>query len=249
LVAKSCGVFQINPKYDKETKEVLLNKGRYKYGVIENLTLYFYVDRVMSLRSGKLIEIAYDKPYRFRNRDQDQLQVVKETIEGRTICLYETNELPNFIAIIGNREMVNRVRMIVGNILSERLEKSVRPFVPINFTLSEREKEILQTGAFTNIRELSIHEIRDPYVKKAILKGFQLEMSPEYNKYVRDAIRGGIIRYFTVSFRSKVLFISSDGHIYTREAGEKDSEFADLIYDVLRTLRKVDAIKYQALLI
>ena len=249
MVAKSCGIFQINPKLDHEVKSVLLNKGSYRYGTIDNLALFFYVDRIMNTRLGKLIEVAFDKPYRFYNRDQNELQVVKETIEGKNICLYETGDLPNFIAIIGKREVVNRIKMAIRNILCLRLDETVRPLIPISFTLSEKEKEILQTGIFTNIRELSIHGIRDPYVKKAILKGFELERSPEYDKYVRDESRSGMIRFFTVYFRGKVLFISSDGHIYTREAGERDYDFAELAYEVVKKLKDVGAIQYQTFIL
>ncbi|MEM2169955.1 MAG: hypothetical protein QXO15_08605 [Nitrososphaerota archaeon] len=93
---------------------------------------------------------------------------------------------------------------------------------------------------FSNIREISVKEIKDIYVHAASLRGILLELSEEYQKYVRDAEISGRINYFGVTIEERVMMLSSDGKIWTRQ-GKSEVE-PETVRFILKVLNESNAI-------
>ena len=245
MVFWTCHVFKISPKFDNFVKEVMMQEAKHNYEKIDNKQLFFYVDWVQQARGMKLIKIHVDKPLRIYNREEGYVSV-KQTISV-DVCLYEEPaEISNFLAVFGSTENMRCFAYALRIIVSEKVRQSgkypelimVRPLIPIRFRLKGREREL--SKYFSNIRELSVKNIKDIYVHRASLRGFSLEESDEYKRYIRDEEISGEINYFGISFRGRVMMLSSEGKIWTRQ-GKRELE-PDVVEEILKILHECDAM-------
>jgi len=247
LVFWTCRVFKINPKFDNLVKDVILRTGSYLYGKIEDKNLFLYIDRIQETFDewAKLIEIYIDNPRRVYNREEGFV-TIKETVPFN-ICLFEKSSISNFLAVFGSSYNIPVLTYALKVIISERGRSSGQipdslivfsPLFRLNFKLKGKENELGKY--FSNIREISVKEIRDIYVHAASLKGLLLELSAEYQKYVRDAEISGRINYFGVSIEGRVIMLSSEGKIWTRQG--KNNVEPEIVKMVLEVLDKCGAI-------
>jgi len=245
MVFWTCHVFKISPKFDNFVKEVMMQEAKHNYEKIDNKQLFFYVDWVQQARGMKLIKIHVDKPLQIYNREEGYVSV-KQTISV-DVCLYEEPaEISNFLAVFGSTENMKCFAYALRVIVSEKVRQSgkypelvmVRPLIPIRFRLKGREREL--SKYFSNIRELSVKNIKDIYVHGASLRGFSLEESDEYKRYIRDEEISGEINYFGISFRGRVMMLSSEGKIWTRQ-GKSELE-PDVVEEILKILYECDAM-------
>ena len=245
MVFWTCHVFKISPKFDNFVKEVMMQEAKCDYEKIDDKQLFFYVDGVQQAHGMKIIKIHVDKPLQVFNREEGYVSV-KETISVNA-CLYEEPaEISNFLAVFGSRENMKWFAYALRVIVSEKVRQSgkypelimVRPLIPIRFRLKGREREL--SKYFSNIRELSVKNIKDIYVHGASLRGYTLEESDEYKRYIKDEEISGEINYFGMSFRGRVIMLSSEGKIWTRQ-GKRELE-PDVVEKILKILYECDAM-------
>jgi hypothetical protein len=241
LVFWTCRIFKINPKFDIIVKDVILKKGSYNYGRVENKDLYLYIDRIQETfgKWAKLIEIYIDVPRRIFNREEGYV-TIKETVPFN-VCLFETFDVSNFLAVFGSSYNLPVLTYALKVIISEKgrsegqIPESLIIFSPlfkVIFKLKGKESEL--SKYFSNIREISVKGIKDIYVHAANLRGLSLELSEEYQKYVRDAELSGKINYFGVTVEGRVIMLSSEGKIWTRQGKNNiEPEIVKMILEVL----------------
>jgi len=247
LVFWTCRVFKINPKFDSIVKDVVLKTGSYQYGKVEDKNLFLYIDRIQETFGGwaKLIETYVDSPRRIYNREENFV-TIKETVPFN-ICLFEKSSVSNFLAIFGSSYNIPVLTYALKVIISEKGRSKGQipdslimfsPLLKLNFRLKGKENEL--SKYFSNIREISVKEIKDMYVHAASLKGLLLELSEEYQKYVRDTEISGKINYFGVNVEGRVMMLSSEGKIWTRQG--KNNVEPEIVKMILEVLDKCDAI-------
>ncbi|MGC9086963.1 MAG: hypothetical protein ACP5IT_12295 [Thermoproteota archaeon] len=244
MVFWTCYVFKVNPKIDNFVKDIIASKGEYAYDKIDEKTLYFYIDNIQTMQHGKIIKVGVDKPFQVSNREEGKV-LVKETV-SLTVCFYdEINGISNILAVFGSGENVSSFKYAMRMIVSERVKESkqfpnlvvVPPILPIGFRLKGKEKEL--SKYFSNIRELSAKNIKDLYVHRASIGGSFLEQSSEYQKYVRASDVSGDISYLGVTFKDRVIMLSSEGKIWTRQ-GKEEVEFST-VEEILKILQTCGA--------
>jgi len=243
----TCRVFKVNPKYDDLVKSVILKVGSYKYGRVDSKNLFLYIDKIQDTFDewAKMIDVCVDCPRTVSNREEGSI-TIKETVPFK-VCLFEKEDLSNFLAVFGSSYKVPVLTYALKVIISEkgrqegRLPSSVIMFSPLlklTFKLKGKENEL--NKYFSNIREISVKEIKDIYVHAASLRGILLELSEEYQKYVRDAEISGRINYFGVTIEERVMMLSSDGKIWTRQ-GKSEVE-PETVRFILKVLNESNAI-------
>jgi hypothetical protein len=245
MVFWTCHIFKVNPQFDNFVKDVMTHKGEYIYDNIDNKNLYFYIDGFQITSYGKIIDVNVDKPIRIFNREEGTI-LAKETI-SLDVCLYENPpELSNFLAVFSSAESIRWFAYAIRLIISEKVRESrqfpnmimVRPLLPVRFKLKGKEKEL--SKYFSNVRELSVRNIKDMYVHRANIGGVFLEQSGEYQKYVRSMDVSGDVNYFGVTFRDRVIMLSSEGKIWTRQG--KDEVELNVVEGILKILLNCDAL-------
>ncbi|RLI51045.1 MAG: hypothetical protein DRP09_19570 [Candidatus Thorarchaeota archaeon] len=245
MVFWTCHVFKITPKFDNFVKEVMTKKADHIYEKIDDKQLFFYIEGVTQAYGMKLMKFYVDKPLRIYNREEGYVPV-KQTVSV-DVCLYEEPaEISNFLAVFGSTENMRCFAYALRVIVSKKVRQSgeypdlimVRPLIPIRFRLKGREREL--SKHFSNIRELSVKNIKDVYVHGASLRGFLLEESDEYKRYIRDEEISGELNYFGVGFKGRVIMLSSEGKIWTRQ-GRRELE-PDVVKEILKILNNCDAM-------
>jgi len=223
----------------------MTHKGEYIYDKIDNKNLYFYIERPQITSYGKIIDVYVDRPIQIFNREEGRV-IVKETI-SLNVCLYEKpEEISNFLAIFSPAESIRYFVHAIQFLVSEKVRESeqfpnlimVRPILPVRFKLKGKEKEL--SKYFSNIRELSVRNIKDMYVHRANIGGIFLEQSGEYQKYVRSIEVSGDVNYFGVTFRDRVIMLSSEGKIWTRQG--KNKVELNVVESILKILLNCNAL-------
>jgi hypothetical protein len=74
-----------------------------------------------------------------------------------------------------------------------------------------------------------------------MLTGSYMEASPEYRKYVQDPLSSGEITYIGVPIHEKLVFITQNGGVYSRNAFSQDEQQSE-VFNILKTLAGIDAI-------
>jgi len=244
----TCYIFKINPKFDNFVKDIIARKGEYLYDKVDDKNLYFYIDSIQTTSYGKEIKVYVDKPIQISNREEGQI-LVKETVE-LNVCLYEKpDELSNFLAVFSSTENTRHFGYAMRLLVSKKVQESgqfpnlvvVRPMLPVMFRLSGKEKEL--SKYFSNTKELSVKNIKDMYIHRASLKGNYLEQSSEYQKYVRDMQISGDINYYGITFRDRVIMLSSEGKIWTRQ-GKNEIE-PNVVEEILKILQSCNAVIFE----
>lgn len=245
MVFWTCHIFKVNPQFDNFVKDIMTHKGEYVYDKIDSKNLYFYIDGFQATLYGKIIKIYVDKPIQIFNREEGNV-LVKETT-SLNVCLYEKpTEISNFLAVFSSAENIRWFGYAIRMLVSEKVRKSgqfpnlimVRSILPVRFRLKGKEKEL--SKYFSNIRELSVRNIKDIYVHRASLGGSFLEQSGEYQKYIRDVEVSGDINYFGITLRDRVIMLSSEGKIWTRQ-GKSEVE-PNVVEEILKILLNCNAI-------
>ena len=245
MVFWTCYIFKVNSQFNNFVKDIMTRKGEYIYDKIDNKNLYFYIDGFQITSYGKIVDVHVDKPIRIFNREEGMV-IVKETTSLK-VCLYEKpEEISNFLAIFSSAENIRYFVYAIRLLVSEKVRESgqfpnlimVRPILPVRFKLKGKEKEL--SKYFSNIRELSVRNIKDMYVHRANIGGVFLEQSGEYQKYVRSIEVSGDVNYFGVTFRDRVIMLSSEGKIWTRQ-GKNEVEL-NVVESILKILLDCNAL-------
>jgi hypothetical protein len=222
-----------------------MRNGKYFYYKVDDKNLYLYIDNIQTTSYGKEIKVCVDKPIQISNREEGQV-LVKETVE-LNVCLYEKpDELSNFLAVFSSTENARHFGYVMRLLVSKKVQESgqfpnlvvVQPMLPVRFRLSGKEKEL--SKYFSNVKELSVKNIKDIYIHHASLRGNYLEQSSEYQKYVRDMQISGDINYYGITFRDRVIMLSSEGKMWTRQ-GKSEVE-PDAIEEILKILQNCNAV-------
>jgi len=246
MVFWTCHIFKISPRFDRYTKDVLLSGGKYIYDQANNKRFFLYNDSLQKSFGGlKIIKFCVDKPLWIFNREEG-INLVKETV-SIDACLYEEPvDISNFLAVFCSADNIKHFIRALEEVVSEKVRQSgeypevmrAHPLMPVRFRLKGRETELRRY--FSNVRELSVRGIKDIYVHGARLRGFSLEESDEYRRYVRDEEISGEVNYFGMNFRDRVMMLSSEGKIWTRQ-GKKEIE-PNIVAEILKILHKCDAL-------
>jgi len=207
---------------------------------IKGHKLTFYIRSRHQNGYGQLIEIEVDDLLRLYNRERGTYHA-KITFD-MTLQIFQREPVNNFIAVFGNSQRVRIFRIQFTEVFRREKRTPELPLVSIRFLLRERESCL--RNEFPDMREISVSNIRDMYVRGAVIRGSLLEESPEYSKYILDEEIGGIIRHFGITvrdIRERVIILTSDGRIYTRMG--RESVEVDTVYMILDKLKRCDAIR------
>jgi len=217
----------------------------YVYRKLEDNTLTFYIKSRQQNEYGQLIEIDMDDLLELYNRERGTYYA-KITF-SIALQIFEKEPVTDFVAIFGNRQRVHGFRAQFTEVFWREKHTSEFPMFNVRFLLREREGCL--RSEFPDMREISVDNVRDIYVRRAVIKGSFLEQSPEYSKYILSEEIGGTVRHFGISVRDflkeRVIILSSDGTIYTR-MGRASIEI-DTVYMVLCKLEKCDALRISTL--
>jgi len=118
--------------------------------------------------------------------------------------------------------------------------KGEMPLQSVGFKLAERSDALLQI--FPNMRKMKVDGIQGSQIDTAILSGYMLEESPEFQKWVKSADYSGQVSYFGVSVGDETVVLSNFGNMYSRQGREPRP--ANTVLQVLRGLISTDALVY-----
>jgi hypothetical protein len=238
----SCKIFQVNPDYQLEVEKLLMNVGEeYVYEEAEgNEKLTLYIESLHSNAQGNLVEIQLDRlspPLYARGMPPRRVRVTAKLAAQ----LFAISGWPRLVGIFGQGENIALLRRAFTIIYRNRTNTRGSPFFSVGFKLQEREEELIHR--FPNMKKLRVERIQDIYVRDAVLKGDSLEESPEYQSWVLDKDRGGVIRYFGVSVMDETVILSTDGSMYSRQGKEKRP--VRTVYQILSALLECHALVYK----
>jgi len=114
------------------------------------------------------------------------------------------------------------------------------PLQSVGFKLAERSDALLQV--FPNMRKMKVDGIQGSQIDTAILSGYMLEESPEFQKWVKSADYSGQVSYFGISVGDETVVLSNLGNMYSRQGREPRP--TSTVLQVLRGLISTDAVVY-----
>ena len=256
-----CKLYKLNPSVDSEIKKILLTKKEsHKYQIEKMLDyedeLYFYVHEVHRKEGfASIILFYYDDFTKIQRYDKEEGRIKEEKIkitQGPVrAVLFEKYPLDNYLGILSNKYVAERVQSFLRGILKlQNVEISRRyfyPLIPILVKIAEKKSDIMEIDDFEEVKEILVEQIRDYYVDWAWIKGSMLDQSDEYRRYVEDELTSGKLRLLTIVYKGRTYYLYRDGRIFTKQADTSSlgSLFSEVVYlyEIAQNLIKVGAIE------
>jgi len=238
-------MFQINLKCQPFAENLLTVSGsEYVYDLWEKSDgtkeeLRLYIDSVLHSKLGTTIEIQLDKespPFYVRGEEPQRFRITARM--GAHI--FKIQGWPLLIGIFGQYDNALDFRMAIKKIYLDQTNSTDTPMFPVGFQLREHDDALLQR--FPNMKKLRVTGIQGAYVRTAVLAGDMLEESPEYQKWVRDEYRSGIVSYFGVTVGDETVVLSTYGNMYSRQG--KEARPIVTVYQILKGLIECRALIY-----
>lgn len=218
-------VYETYPKEDETTDNLLL-----------------YVDTIQRLSQlGTLAEVQMDRlspPYYVRGEEPVRIKVTVKL--GVHVFTHTNTNLPPMVGIFGQTENVSRFRVAFTKVYREKTDTVSNPLFPTGFKLHEQDQELLKR--FPNMKKLRVDSIQGGNVRSAVLTGDMLEDSPEYNRYVKDSDRRGVVSYFGITVGDETVILSTNANMYSRQG--KEARPVRTVYHILQSLHESNALTF-----
>ncbi len=230
--------YKLNPSEDASIKTQLTTEGKiFPYGKSTDQLgteedLEIKIDSIGSNDYGKIIKLLVDDeiPQWDRRRGEFNIRYTKRV----NVEIFEKEPISNFISVCGFKKADSLLRQA----LIKNVSKS--PFKSVDILLKEKQSEI--ESRFPNVKLFKVREIKDDHVKTAMLTGSYMEDSPEYRKFVQDPVSAGEILYIGVPIHDKLVFITQNGSIYSRNVFAPEEELRE-VFEIMKTLMEINAVK------
>jgi hypothetical protein len=247
----SCTVFQFNPKCQPLAETILSTPNKkYIYDVWKRPSntaegesidepLKLYIDSVSTTSSRTRIDLQLDREspsYYVRDGEPQRYRITVRL----GIDIHKIPGWPAMVCVYGRYDNANKFRGAFKRVYADQTGKGEMPLYSIGFKLTENTDSLLQV--FPNMRKIRVEGIQGSQIDTAILSGFMLEESPEFQKWVKSEDYSGRVSYFGVTVGDETVVLSTFGNMYSRQG--KELRPTNTVLRVLRGLISTNALVY-----
>jgi hypothetical protein len=169
----------------------------------------------------------------------------KVVMTARLGCqFFNVKGWPSLVGIFGSRLNAENLRFALTSIYNQDKEKDDKTRLLDRIIFKLRENESCLKKRFPNMKQLAVDQINDAYVRKAVLKGDQLENSELYEQWVSNSESGGRVLYFGVNIRDETIILGTLGNMYSRQGGSRFP--VHNVRSVIQGLLDCNAMIYQS---
>ncbi|MGD1836632.1 MAG: hypothetical protein ACPKPY_01055 [Nitrososphaeraceae archaeon] len=246
ISALACRIYKINPVLNIEIKKLFNHsdvKNPLYYDTIgsgkDQLKLYIEIQNMMDNDYGQEIQLRIDHYTRLKDRENPD-QIVRFYKDYQIQLIENKRHFKDCVIIFGPKEIDSSIIKAIKNSIQKDGEKLQDPFIQIRIDINSKIDKF--TKEFPNLQHFCISNIPDDKMKRVVVRGQNLEETDLFERFVVDKTTSGPINFLgIVTEFGKVIYIGSDGSIYSRMGFEKE-DVVKIIYNLLEKLKKIDVI-------
>jgi hypothetical protein len=202
--------------------------------------LKLYVDSVATSSSGTRIDVQMDREspaYYVREGEPQRFRITVRL----GIDIFKIRGWPAMVGVYGRYDNTKKFRFAFKRVYADQTGKGEMPLYSVGFKLAENSDSLLQV--FPNMRKMKVDGIQGSQIDTAILSGYMLEESPEFQKWVKSEDYSGQVSYFGVTVGDETVTLSTIGNMYSRHG--KEPRPMNTVMQVLRGLIGTNSLVYE----